>query len=100
MNIQINTNNFTLSADLESAITTALEKLTRLYDPLAVHVYLEQNTHHRKGDIYSIEVDFHVPRKILRARIKRLQDIRAGLVEIEQKLKRQIVKYKEKRQQS
>ena len=51
--------------------------------------------HHQKGDIYRAEVNLEVPGKILRAEAE-TDDITKSMNEVKDKLKIELVKYKEK----
>ncbi|MFA5047766.1 MAG: ribosome-associated translation inhibitor RaiA [Patescibacteria group bacterium] len=51
--------------------------------------------HHQKGDIYRAEVNLEVPGKILRAEAE-TDDITKSMNEVKDKLKIELVRYKEK----
>jgi|SRR3989338_7115322 len=96
MNIHISTNNYTTTPDIQTAIEYHIQKLSHIVEPLAVSIYVHQNTHHKKGSIYTIEVDYHVPKKIIHAQVKNASNVRGALDVLEEKLERQIKKYKDK----
>jgi len=50
--------------------------------------------HHQKGDIYRAEVNLDVPGKVLRAEAE-TDDITKSINEVYDKLKRELIKYKE-----
>ena len=73
-----------------------LEKLDEKIN-IPIEVEIKKETHHRKGNVIYTEVNIKVPGKILRASTYALT-VQAGIDEIEDDLKRQIKKYKEKRE--
>ncbi len=64
---------------------------------IPIEVEITKETHHKKGDVVYTEVNITVPGKILRASNYALT-VQAGIDEIEDDLKRQIKKYKEKKE--
>lgn len=52
--------------------------------------------HHQKGDIYRAEVNLEVPGTVLRAEAE-TDDITKSINEVHDKLKRELIKYKEMR---
>jgi putative sigma-54 modulation protein len=73
-----------------------LEKLDKKIN-IPIEVEIKKETHHRKGNVVYTEVNIKVPGKILRASTYALT-VQAGIDEIEDDLKRQIKKYKEKKE--
>ena len=73
-----------------------LEKLDEKIN-IPIEVEIKKETHHKKGNVVYTEVNMKVPGKILRASTYALT-VQAGIDEIEDDLKRQIKKYKEKRE--
>ncbi|HOM33300.1 MAG TPA: ribosome-associated translation inhibitor RaiA [Candidatus Paceibacterota bacterium] len=73
-----------------------LEKLDEKIN-IPIEVEIKKETHHRKGNVIYTEVNIKVPGKILRASTYALT-VQAGIDEIEDDLKRQIKKYKEKKE--
>ena len=64
---------------------------------IPIEVEVKRETHHKKGNVIYTEVNIKVPGKILRASTYALT-VQAGIDEIEDDLKRQIKKYKEKKE--
>ncbi len=73
-----------------------LEKLDKKIN-IPIEVEIKKETHHKKGNVVYTEVNMKVPGKILRASTYALT-VQAGIDEIEDDLKRQIKKYKEKKE--
>ena len=73
-----------------------LEKLDEKIN-IPIEVEIKKETHHKKGNVVYTEVNMKVPGKILRASTYALT-VQAGIDEIEDDLKRQIKKYKEKKE--
>jgi len=73
-----------------------LEKLDEKIN-IPIEVEIKKETHHKKGNVVYTEVNMKVPGKILRASTYALT-VQAGIDEIEDDLKIQIKKYKEKRE--
>lgn len=97
MNIQYHTQNFTLTQDLKSHVEYQLKKIEKLADPLGGAVYISRNTHHQKGDIFTVEINIHIPKKIISAKEKNASDVRAAIMLVTEKLKKQLLKFKGKR---
>ena len=97
MNIRYHTQNYTITQDLRSYTEYQLQKIERLADPLGAAVYIARNTHHQKGDIFDVEINIHIPKKIIKAREKNAGDVRSVVALVEQKLNKQLIKFKAKR---
>ena len=94
MKLRINAKNFQLTPDLENYIETKLQPILKLIDPIGIHININQNQHHRKGNIYNLEAAIHIPGKIIKASAKNMQDIRKGFDTTKERLKKQIIKFK------
>ena len=96
MPLQINTHNFDIPIDLKQYVEDIVVKALKGIPAIDPQVEIKQNTHHRKGAIFSIVVSVPLPRKLIRAEVKDVFDIRAGIHIVNEKLERQIEKYKNK----
>jgi ribosomal subunit interface protein len=97
MTIQIYGKNFNIPQDVRNYIEEKIGKICKIINPsniLNTHVNLSQNEHHRKGNVYTIEINLYLSHKTLVA-TEECEDIRCGIDKIEKKLKRQVIKYKE-----
>ncbi|HBH46686.1 MAG: ribosomal subunit interface protein [Candidatus Jacksonbacteria bacterium RIFOXYC2_FULL_44_29] len=94
MTIRINTQNITLAPDVQAYIEEKINKVTHILEPLGAYVRITKNTHHRKGNVLSMEVELHVPKKIIKATVQNFSDIHAGVDLVREKLRKQISKYK------
>ncbi|MDP3947767.1 MAG: ribosome-associated translation inhibitor RaiA [bacterium] len=77
----------------------ALEKLVRRWDAagaVSMSVEIARTTrHHKKGQIYYAEANLTLPGGMLRAREEHW-DLRAAVIKVRTKLKKEIDKYKER----
>lgn len=96
MPFQINTHNFTIPDELKKHIEETIGRVLKGVTPIDPQVEITQNTHHRKGEIYSIVAHIPLPHKLIRAEIKDVPDIRSGMRTLKDKLEKQIEKYKNK----
>lgn len=101
MNINYKTKNLVLDEEiknyLEDKIGSLIEKYLLKLDEkenIQIDCEVSRETHHQKGNIYYVEVNMELPGRIIRA-AKYHSDIRSGIDEVENDLKRQIKKYRE-----
>src|SRR3989338_2281641 len=97
MSINIHSQQYKIPPDIAEFIETAIEKLTKRTPVISAEIYISRNTHHKKGSVFTIEVDLHIPRKIIRARVEGMGDIRGAVTVAQEKLKKQLERYKGKK---
>ena len=89
-----------MQKDIENLMRTLIERyLLKLDEETNIQIDLElsrETHHHLKGNVFYVEANMHLPGRILRA-ISHAPDIKTGIDEVEEDLKRQIKKYREKR---
>ncbi|MEI6288034.1 MAG: ribosome-associated translation inhibitor RaiA [bacterium] len=98
MEINIKATNAKLSPEAHEVINEKIMGLTKYCDCIiSADVEVGITTfHHQKGDIYRAEINLHVPGKILRATAE-TENISKSMNEVRDKLKGELIKYKEKR---
>lgn len=103
MNLNYKIKDIEVDEELKNYIEEKIEKLVDEYLKkldekinIPIEVEVKKETHHKKGKIVYTEVNMHLPGRILRASTYALT-AQAGIDEIEDDLKRQIKKYREKR---
>lgn len=97
MDIKIYNKNFDLTQPLREYLHEKFGTLEKYkMDILGFHVEMIRDTHHLKGEVYTIEVHLHLPdKKILT--LKEIQDDAYAAIDILQaKIARQLVKHKSK----
>jgi putative sigma-54 modulation protein len=65
-------------------------------DPISCRVDISRDAHHRKGDIFRVEINMNVPGKLLRI-VEQHADARAAIDLATEKLARQLKKFKNKK---
>jgi len=83
-----------LKADIEDRLQ-GIKKYKGSVSVLNVQVDISRDQHHRKGDVYRVEVNADLPGKLLRA-VETGGDILAALDAVAKKLERQARDVKEK----
>lgn len=96
MDIKIKATKIDLTESIESAIQEKIGGLAKYFDNIiGCEVEVGRTTsHHKKGDVYLAEVNLIVPKSILRASAE-TDDLFKSLNEVKDKLKNEIIKYKE-----
>ncbi|MFA5029278.1 MAG: ribosome-associated translation inhibitor RaiA [Patescibacteria group bacterium] len=97
MQINIKATKAQLTPQAHDIINEKIESLAKYCDCIIkadVEVGLT-SLHHNKGDIYRAEVNLEVPGKVLRAEAE-TENITKSMNEVRDKLKMELVKYKEK----
>jgi ribosomal subunit interface protein len=96
MQINIKATNAKLTPQAHEVIEDKMRGLTKYYSNIIeADVEIGLNSmHHNKGNIYKAIVNLAVPKKILRASAE-TDDITKSMNEVKDKLKRELVKYKE-----
>jgi len=96
MEITIKATGITLTPDLEKVINDKVGGLSKFFDNIIrANVEVGRTTrHHQKGDVFLAEVNLEVPKKIIRAESE-TQDIIVSLNDVKDKLKIELIKYKE-----
>lgn len=96
MNIKIKGTKMELTPAIEAAINDKFGGLDKYFDNIIgceVEVGKTSN-HHNKGDVFRAEVNLEVPKKVIRAEAE-TDDLYKSLTEVKDKLKIEIIKYKE-----
>lgn len=96
MQINIKATNAKLTPEAHEIINEKISGLTKYFDNIIeadVEVGIP-SLHHQKGDIYRAEVNLAVPGSMLRAEAE-TDDILKSINEVRDKLKIELVKYKE-----
>lgn len=99
MQINIKATNAKLTPAAHEIITEKMTGLGKYFSNIiTVDVEIGISTlHHSKGDIYKAVVNVAVPKKILRASAE-TDDISKSISAVKEKLKQELIKYKETRQ--
>ncbi len=98
MDIKIKASKIELTEAIEAAINEKLGGLNKYFDNIiGIEVEVGKTTaHHHKGDVFRAEANLEVPQKMIRAEAE-TDDLYKSLTEIKDKLKIELVKYKETR---
>jgi len=96
MNIQIKGTKIELTPAIEATVNEKIGSLSKYFDNiLEAEVEVGRTTlHHQHGNIFRAEVNLNVPRTIIRA-VAQSDDFYASINEVRDKLKQEIMKYKE-----
>jgi putative sigma-54 modulation protein len=96
MNIQIKGTKIELTPAIEVAVNEKIGSLSKYFDNiLEAEVEVGRTTlHHQRGNIFRAEVNLVVPKTIIRA-VAETNDLYASINEVRDKLKQEIIKYKE-----
>lgn len=96
MDIKIKGTKMDLTPAIETAVNEKFGNLEKYFDNIiGCEVEVGKITnHHHKGDVFFAEVNLEVPGKIIRA-VTNTDDLYKALTETKDKLKVEIVKYKE-----
>lgn len=97
MEIKIKATKIELTEAIETAIKEKFGNLDKYYHNIInIDVEVGKTTaHHHKGDFFRAEVNLKIPKKIIRAEAE-TDDLYKSLTEVKEKLKVELVKYKEK----
>lgn len=100
MKIQFYTKNIEVSERVKADIVLHLEKLkkykTGVKDVLIVQVDISQDAHHKKGDVFRVEVNIAIPKKSI-MRVAEVADSIEGAFDVAyKKLERQARDLKDK----
>ncbi|MDO8668812.1 MAG: ribosome-associated translation inhibitor RaiA [Candidatus Buchananbacteria bacterium] len=98
MQINIKATNAKLTPQSHEIINDKIGSLSKYFDNIiSADVEVGINSwHHNKGNIYKVVVNLSVPKKILRASAE-TSDIVKSMNQVKDKLKIELVKYKERR---
>lgn len=98
MQIQFYTSNVTFSERLKEQFRDKLSVLAKYkgaVDVLQVRVDVSRDSHHKKGDVYRVEVNVDLPGKLIRS-VEQSADILSALDAVIEKLERQSRDIKDK----
>lgn len=97
MEYQVYSKNLLVTDSLREYLDLKLAHIDRLsVETVACRVDLSRDAHHRKGDIFRVEINMNVPSKLLRI-VEQHSDARAAIDLAVDKLHRQLQKFKNKR---
>lgn len=101
INIHIKSTNFTMTPDIEEYITSrvsSVEKFLQHYqnENILVECEVERSTHHKKGDVFRVELNLSVKGKFFRSE-ERSIDVKAAVDIAKDQLEKQITRSKSKR---
>lgn len=97
MQINIKAINAKLTPESQAIINSTINGLGKYFDNIIgadVEVGLN-SLHHNSGDIYRVAVNLSVPKKMIRASAE-TTDITKSMNQVKAKLKKELIKYKEK----
>lgn len=98
MHVQFYTSNVTFSERLKEQFRDKLSVLAKYkgaVDVLQVRVDVSRDSHHKKGDVYRVEVNVDLPGKLIRS-VEQSADILSALDAVIEKLERQSRDIKDK----
>lgn len=96
MDIKIKATKMELTPSIEEAINDKIGGLAKYFDNIiGCEVEVGRTTnHHYKGDVFLAEVNLEVPKKIIRASAE-TDDLIKSINEVKDKMRNEIIKYKE-----
>ena len=96
MDIKIKGTKMELTPAIEIYATEKIGGLSKYFDNIiGCEVEVGKTTeHHHKGDIFRAEINLEVPRKVIRAVVE-TDDLYKAINEAKEKMKEEIIKYKE-----
>jgi ribosomal subunit interface protein len=96
MDIKIKATKMDLTPSIEEAVNEKFGNLEKYFDNIiGCEVEVGKTTnHHHKGDVFFAEVNLEVPKKVIRA-VTETDDLYKALSETKEKIKNEIIKYKE-----
>ncbi len=79
MNYQIYSKNIIITNSLREYLKKHLSRIDRLhYKVIKCRIDLSRDAHHKKGDVFRVEININIPRKLLRV-VKFASDVRAAI---------------------
>ena len=97
MNIQISNHNFDLTDSFRQYIYDKFSYLDKFGESItSFTVILTRDQHHNKGDVYTVEANITMPAKNTISIRETHQDPRAAVDIVQDKVARQLVKFKDK----
>jgi ribosomal subunit interface protein len=101
ININIKSTNFTMTPEVEEYITSKVslvEKFLQHYqgESILVQCEVDRSTHHKKGDVFRVELNLSVRGKLYRSEETNI-DVRAAVDNAKDQLEKQIRRSKTKR---
>lgn len=96
MNIKIKATKIELTPEIEALIGDKIGGLEKYFDNIiGCEVEVGRTTnHHRKGDVFHAEVNLEVPKAVIRASAD-TDDLIKSINEVKDKMRNEIIKYKE-----
>ncbi|HAZ16473.1 MAG: ribosomal subunit interface protein [Candidatus Jacksonbacteria bacterium RIFCSPLOWO2_02_FULL_43_9] len=96
MNIQFYAKNVELSDKMKVHISSKLEAgLKHFKRVVGAQIDVSRDQHHRKGDVYRVEVNLHIPRKIIRG-IATATDVFAAMDIAQERIEKQVSRFRDK----
>ncbi len=97
MNIQISNHNFDLTDSFREYINDKFSALDKYQENIvSFTVILSRDQHHQKGEVYTVEANVNMPAKNHVTIRETSEDARAAVDIVQEKLARQLVKFKDK----
>ena len=97
MEYQTYSKNLLVTDSLHEYLDLKMGHIDRLsIQPISCRVDLSRDTHHKKGDVYRVEINMNVPGKLLRI-VEYNEDARAAIDFATDKLFQQLKKFQSKR---
>ena len=97
MVFQTYSKNILVTESLQEYLAMKLHHVDRLsVRPIACRVDVSRDQHHKKGNVFRIEINLNVPGALLRV-VEKHQDVRAAIGFASDKLLRQLKKFKSKK---
>ncbi len=97
MDYQVYSKNLDITDSLREYLDMKLAHVDKLsVSPIACRVDLSRDQHHRKGEIFRVEINMNVPGRLLRI-VEQHSDVRAAIDLATDKLVRQLQKFKGKK---
>lgn len=94
--INFYTQNFTVTPDISAYLENHFQKITRVLPVEAINIRISLNARHSKGQIVNLEAEVKSPAKTFIARVANMPDALVAADEVIEKLRQQIIKYKDK----
>ena len=96
MEYQTYSKNLLVTESLEEYLSLKMAHIDKLsVRPTSCRVDLSRDTHHKKGEVFRVEININVPGKLLRI-VESHEDVRAAIDLATDKLLRQLTNFKSK----
>ncbi len=101
ININIKSTNFNMTPDIDQMVRDKINLVERFLDlrgdeTALAEVEIERSTHHKKGEVFRVEINFSFKGKVIRSESKHF-DVRSAIEGVREDLERRIRRGKGKR---